>query len=146
MKFRICRPALPLAVFLSAYSCLAGRAWSAAQGNASETSDAVQPFGEGSMPSTATVTIPGPLRSFLRMAAISQKVSPEEILPLLARNVVVEGNSGKGRGRRPTEYLILLQGYLEQARELLELAGTEGLISLSNCSEAQPRSEERRVG
>ncbi len=138
MKFRICRPALPLAVFLSAYSCLAGRAWSAAQGNASETSNAVQPFGEGSMPSAATVTIPGPLRSFLRMAAISQKVSPEEILPLLARNVVVEGYSGKGRTRKPTEYLILLQGYLEQARELLELAGTERAIRLSNCSEAQP--------
>src|SRR5439155_16758040 len=139
MKFRICRPAFPLAVFLSAYACLAGRAWSAAQGNASETANAVQPFGEGSMPSTATVTIPGPLRSFLRMAAISQKVSPEEILPLLARNVVVEGYSGKGRGRRPTEYLILLQGYKEHARELLELAGTEGLISLANCSEAHPQ-------
>ncbi|PYV21259.1 MAG: hypothetical protein DMG27_21095, partial [Acidobacteria bacterium] len=125
-------------MFLSAYSCLAGRVWSAAQGNASETSDAVQPFGEGSMPSAATVTIPGPLRSFLRMAAISQKVSPEEILPLLARNVVVEGYSGKGRTRKPTEYLILLQGYLEQARELSELAGTERAIRLSNCSEAQP--------
>src|SRR5207245_7027003 len=56
----------------------------------------------------------------------------------LARNVVVEGYSGKGRTRKPTEYLILLQGYLEQARELLELAGTERAIRLFNCSEAQP--------
>src|SRR5579864_2338604 len=40
------------------------------------------------------VSIPGPLRSFLRMAAISQKISPEEVLPLLARNVVVNGFQG----------------------------------------------------
>src|SRR3954470_7461726 len=40
---------------------------------------------------SAQVTIPGPLRSFLRMAGISQKVSPEEILPFLARNIVVQG-------------------------------------------------------
>src|SRR5690242_9540264 len=47
------------------------------------------------------VTIPGPLRSFLRMAAISQKISPEEVLPLLARNVVVNGF--QGGGGKPTE-------------------------------------------
>jgi hypothetical protein len=138
MRFRICRLALALAVFLSAYCFLAGRVWSAAQGSASGTSNAAQSSGEVSVPPTATVTVPGPLRSFLRMAAISQKVAPEEILPLLARNVVVSGYSGKGRGRRPTEYLILLQGYLEQARELLELAGPEGVIHLSSCSAAQP--------
>ena len=27
--------------------------------------------------------IPGPMRNFLRMAAISQKISPDEVLPLL---------------------------------------------------------------
>src|SRR3990172_13171744 len=37
------------------------------------------------------VHIPGPLRSFLRMAAISQKSTPEQVLPFLSRNVVVEG-------------------------------------------------------
>src|SRR5436189_2025527 len=138
MKFRICRPAFLLAVFLSAYACLAGRAWSAAQGNASETSNPVQPSGEGSMPSTATVTIPGPLRSFLRMAAISQKVSPEEILPLLARNVFAQGYQGwQGSGGR-TEFLILLIRYVQQARELKALAGSEGIIHVSNCEEAEP--------
>ena len=40
-----------------------------------------------SSPSASNPTIPGPLRSFLRMAGISQKVSPEEVFPLLARNV-----------------------------------------------------------
>ncbi len=77
---------------------------------------------------------PGRLRSFMRMAAISQKVSPEEVLPLLARNVVANGYQDK----RPTEYLILVNWYLDQARELQALAGTGGEIRVSNCEEAQP--------
>ena len=47
----------------------------------------------------AYVSIPGPLRSFLRMAAISQKVLPEEVLPFMARNVVVEGYTWQARKR-----------------------------------------------
>ena len=31
-------------------------------------------------PESPTVAIPGPLRSFLRMAGISQKVTPEEVM------------------------------------------------------------------
>src|ERR1700733_2477219 len=38
---------------------------------------------QSSPASSTTIAIPGPIRSFLRMAAISQKVSPEEIAPLL---------------------------------------------------------------
>src|SRR5580693_6947762 len=81
----------------------------------------------GSTPttSTATTSIPGPLRSFLRMAGISQKVSPDEVLPLLSREVAVKGyqtvtvKSGKAPSAgRSTEYLLLLQRYLKQAREL----------------------------
>jgi len=41
----------------------------------------------------ATATIPGPLRSFLRMAGISQKASPEEVMPFLARSIVVKTGS-----------------------------------------------------
>ena len=44
----------------------------------------------GTTPTAApqqTVIIPGPLRSFERMAAISQKVPVEKVLPLFARNV-----------------------------------------------------------
>jgi hypothetical protein len=66
---------------------------------------------------TASVTIPGPLRSFLRMAAISQKTSADEVLPLLARNVFIEGYEGYQSSRRPTEFLILVRRYVQQARE-----------------------------
>ncbi len=82
------------------------------------------------------VTIPGPLRSFLRMAAISQKISPEEVLPLLARNVVVNGF--QGGGGKPTEYLILLNWYMDQARELMAFAGPGGVIQISDCAGAKP--------
>jgi len=84
--------------------------------------------------SRAVVTIPGPLRSFLRMAGISQKVSPEEVLPLLAREVFFLGY----RGATPTEFLILLNRYVSQARELSALAGSAGVIRVSSCAEAEP--------
>ena len=61
------------------------------------------------------VTIPGPLRSFERMAGISQKVPPEQILPLLARNVYVQGYVGWQDNGQPTEFLILLGRYINQA-------------------------------
>lgn len=68
------------------------------------------------------------------MAAISQKVSPDEVLPLLARNVVANGyTAGK-----PTEFLVLVNWYLDQARELEALAGTAGAIHVTNCEDAKP--------
>src|ERR1700754_1606461 len=57
------------------------------------------------------VVIPGPLRSFLRMAGISQKVPTEDVLPLLSRNVFMQGYSRD----KPTEFLILLDRYVQQA-------------------------------
>ncbi len=73
------------------------------------------------------------------MAGISQKVSLEEVLPLLARNVAVEGYQGrKDRTGRPTEFLILLKRYVEQARQLVTLAGPEGTIRVSSCDQAGP--------
>ncbi len=87
-----------------------------------------------SMAYPATATIPGPLRSFLRMAAISQQVSPDEVLPLLARNVSVQGyQEGKA-----TEFLVLLRRYMDQARELVVLAGSEGVIRVTTCIEGKP--------
>src|SRR5579863_641840 len=84
-------------------------------------------------------TIPGPLRSFLRMAGISQKATADEVLPLLARNVVIDGYHGpQDRPGRPTEFLLLLMRYVQQARELQALAGPEGEIRVSNCDEAGP--------
>jgi hypothetical protein len=102
---------------------------------ASSTASAL-PLGEQGPPATsASITIPGPLRSFRRMAGISQKVLPEEVLPLLARNVVCQGFTWQEGSRRPTEYLILLRRYVEYARELRTLAGPEGVIRISTCNE-----------
>jgi hypothetical protein len=79
-----------------------------------------------------TMTIPGPMRSFMRMAAISQKAQPDDVMPLLARNVFMQGYQ---RGV-PTEFLLLLQRYVEQARELQILAGTSNTIRVTNCDDA----------
>jgi hypothetical protein len=88
---------------------------------------------------SSNATIPGPMRSFLRMAGISQKVSRDEVLPLLARNVELRGYNGSpDRAGRPTEYLILLERYVNQARELQALAGSANVIRVTNCSQAQP--------
>ena len=86
----------------------------------------------------ATATIPGPLRSFLRIAGISQKAAPEEVMPLLARNVFLIGYQGTGLGSRATEFLILLRRYVQQARELSDLAGKDGVIRVTNCADAKP--------
>jgi hypothetical protein len=68
------------------------------------------------------------------MAGISQQISADEVLPLVARNAYATGYlSGV-----PTEYLRLLDRYLHQARELQMLAGSGGTIRVSNCSEAEP--------
>ena len=81
-------------------------------------------------------TIPGPLRSFLRMAGISQKVAPDEVLPLLSRNVFLQGYDGPSR---QTEFLILLRRYVVQSRELAALASKDGMvIRVSNCEDAKP--------
>jgi hypothetical protein len=90
--------------------------------------------------SSTTISIPGPLRSFLRMAAISQEVTPDEIVPLLAHNVAVEGYTYNRKGGKPepTEYLILLKDYIKQARELVELAGSRQVIRISSCDQAGP--------
>lgn len=84
--------------------------------------------------SESTVIIPGPLRSFLRMAGISQKILPEEVMPLLAHNVYLVGY----RSGKPTEFLILLNRYVRQARELAALAGPKETIEVANCEQARP--------
>ncbi|MGC1370695.1 MAG: hypothetical protein WA824_01035, partial [Candidatus Sulfotelmatobacter sp.] len=84
-------------------------------------------------PSSSRFLIPGPLRSFLRMAGISQEISREDVLPLLSWNVSTIGYQG---GNHPTEYLILLIRYVAQARELAALAGQAGVIRVSGCGDA----------
>jgi hypothetical protein len=83
-------------------------------------------------PQRDSVIIPGPLRSFLRMAGISQKVSKDDVLALLARNVYLRGYQQKS----PTEFLILIDRYVNQARELQVLAGPSSTIRITGCDDA----------
>ncbi|HEX7959493.1 MAG TPA: hypothetical protein VF493_06220, partial [Terriglobales bacterium] len=86
----------------------------------------------------ATVTVPGPLRSFLRMAGISQKAAPDEVMPLLARNIFLLGYEGSPTHPHPTEFLILVMRYMQQARELQSMAGPQNVIEVSSCENAKP--------
>ena len=85
-------------------------------------------------PPENTVVIPGPLRSFLRMAGISQQIAPNDVLPLVARNAYATGYLNGV----PTEYLRLLERYLHQARELQMMAGSNGTLRIANCADAEP--------
>ncbi len=86
-------------------------------------------------PSGPTATIPGPLRPFARMAAISYNDRPEDVLPALARNVVTGGFSASqsNEALEQTEYLKLVHRYLSQARELESLAGDGKVIAVPAC-------------
>ena len=128
------RPLHSLAIFLTVFTCLCAcsSAYSANPSNDASPSDQPDPRAAKPSLSTESVTIPGPLRSFMRMAAISQKVTPEDVLPLLSRNVFMQGYQ---RGV-PTEFLLLLDRYVQQARELQILAGDSYTIRVRNCDDA----------
>src|SRR5690349_10729950 len=81
------RPLLAMLVF-----CTAG-IWAQSQ---PQTGPQLESQGPPSISShePGTIGIPGPLRSLERMAGISQKVSPDEVLPFLARNIYVHGYVG----------------------------------------------------
>ena len=100
-------PLRTFAIFVSTLFCLCVCS-SAYSGSAVEGASPSDQRNTGSAkagaPAVETVGIPGPLRSFMRMAAISQKVTPEDVLPLLSRNVFMQGYQ---RGT-PTEFLLLL--------------------------------------
>ncbi|HWC97575.1 MAG TPA: hypothetical protein VG456_12510 [Candidatus Sulfopaludibacter sp.] len=98
--------------------------------------DGAKSLGAGhSQAPSATINIPGPIRSFARMAAISPEVLPEEVLPALARNVVTNGYeaSHSNEALEQTEYLKLVHRYLSQARELDKLAGADKIIKIESC-------------
>jgi len=128
MKAPYFLPSVRVSVFLCVCLCLGASVCSA------------QPSSPNRQPQSAdsSITIPGPVRSFLRMAGISQKATPEEVLPLLARNVFLLGYEGPSSHVRPTEFLILLSRYVQQARELSVMAGSEGIIRVSSCDQARP--------
>jgi hypothetical protein len=86
----------------------------------------------------AYIEIPGPLRSFARMAALSPDLKPEDLLPALARNVVTNGYqaTNAAEGLDQTEYLKLTIRYLSQARELTKLSGEDKVIRIESCESA----------
>lgn len=91
---------------------------------------------QGAPAASSQFVIPGPRRSFLRMAGISQKVASAEVLPLLSRNVFTQGYQGTSQA---TEFLVLLRRYVVQARELASLAEKTGMVlRVTNCDDAGP--------
>jgi len=88
MKSVLHKSLVPFAAFLCLLLCAA-----AARADSMPASPDADTAGKGNAASPIgdMVMIPGPLRSFLRMAGISQKVSPDDVLPLLARNVYLHG-------------------------------------------------------
>ncbi len=85
-----------------------------------------------------TISIPGPMRSFARMAAISPDAEDDQVLPALARNVVTNGYqaSHSNDALEQTEYLKLVHRYLSQARELTKLAGDQRVLRVESCDSA----------
>jgi hypothetical protein len=108
----------------------------------SQSSQASVPPAVPTSGTTEYVSIPGPLRSFLRMAALSQKVTPDEVLPLLAHHVAVYGYEGsKTKAGKSTEYLTLLERYIERAKDMQWLAGKQETVHVTKCEDAGPLLE-----
>ncbi len=99
-------------------------------------------------PAHETITIPGPYRSFARMAALSPDARPADILPALARNVVTGGYQAARGGEQleATEYLKLVQRYLSQVKELDQLSGPEHVIKVPTCESTQTNDLLRVLG
>ncbi len=94
------------------------------------------------------VYIPGPMRSFARMAAISPDADPATVLPALARNVVTNGYqaSRSNDELEETEYLKLVHRYVSQAWELDQLAGPDKVIKVPACESTQTNDLLRVLG
>jgi hypothetical protein len=141
MKYRSGQSLLLLVIFLGA--CLTCSVPSLAANPNRPAPIGAQPVANAPahVPAVPEALIPGPLRSFERMAAISQQTPDSSILPFFALNVFTHGyGSSRDRqnGRRPTEYLVLLELYLSQATELQKLAGPTGVIRVTGCAQAEP--------
>jgi hypothetical protein len=134
--------AAALAKRLVGYDLLAGDRGAAAthaQAYRAATGETLALPGQTSAPAAAAMAvIPGPLRSFARMTAISGDAAPEDIFPALARNVVTNGYeaSHSNEGLEQTEYLKLVHRYLSQARELEKMAGEAKVVSVPACDAA----------
>ncbi len=133
MKFSLRYRSAHVLAFLLVVTCCTARTPAVGQTNSTDSSK-TQPSESRSpqAPASGTLVIPGPLRSFLRMAGISQEVSVEEVLPMLARNASLYGY----QAGRETEFLVLVDRYLHQARELQALADANGTIQVKGCEDA----------
>ncbi len=132
MKLPLC----PYAIFTAGLLCASTFCCATAHAsvNSPFAAVAVHAEADGAIPPPAeeTVVIPGPMKSFLRMAGVSQEVSADAVLPLLSRNVFLRGyDSGQ-----PTEFLLLLNRYVEFARELENLTDGSGTIHVTGCDDA----------
>ncbi len=123
-------PLRSLGILTSGFLCL-GTCYAVASGHLAQT-QSVAHAEETHSDVSESVVIPGQLRSFLRMAGISQEISPEDVLPLLARNVYLRGYENG----QETEFLLLLNRYVQYARELRQLAGNDGTIRVAGCDDA----------
>jgi len=95
-----------------------------------------------------TVTIPGPLRSFARMAAVPADITPGDVFPSLARNIVTNGYQAAHNNDEleATEYLKLVKRYIAQAREIEKLAGADKIIRIAMCDSTQTNDLLRVLG
>lgn len=95
----------------------------------------------------STVSIPGPLASFARMAALTPSVAPDDLLPALARNIVTDGyQASHNESLEQTEYLKLLIRYVGQARELEAMAGPSRKIVVPSCDSKETGQLLRIIG
>jgi tetratricopeptide (TPR) repeat protein len=95
-----------------------------------------------------SILIPGPIRSFARMSAISADIHPDDVLAALARNVVTNGYQASHANElmEETEFLKLVHRYLSQARELDALAGPDKVIKIETCESTQTNDLLRTLG
>src|SRR5258708_5033106 len=122
-----------VAVFLCFQSCFLASV--SAQPNDSSRSPGVNQDDSAGLSPTLpveTVVIPGPLRSFLRMAGISQKISPDEVMPMLAHGISLHGY----KGGTESEFLRLLDRYVHLARQVRSFADANGTIRIAGCADA----------
>ncbi|HWZ29960.1 MAG TPA: hypothetical protein VNX18_01425 [Bryobacteraceae bacterium] len=94
---------------------------------------------QSSPESQSYIEIPGPLRSFARMAALSPDLKPDDLLAALARNVVTNGYqaASSNEALEQTEYMKLVVRYLSQARELERLSGDPKIVKIDTCDSSE---------
>ena len=134
MKFPLYSRIVYVAGFLCLATCCPVHAIALPQSNSDSVGVQAEDTEDQPSPSNSaeTVVIPGPLRSFLRMAGLSQEISLGDVLPMLARNISLHGfEYGK-----ETEYLVLLDRYVHQSREIQLLTDTKGTIRVTGCEDA----------